>query len=112
MVILARIACLWHFIQARSIVAREGVVVGRASEAIVVCIGLNNGAIPLTILLVVEIALAKGLIAISDVDAVSIVVVVAVRPRIVLRRPCYIHLPLVLAATVIGVVVNLHLLLC
>ena len=47
--------------------------------------------------------------AIGNVDTCSIVVVVTVVRRKKIRRPCYIHLPNIVGAGRIGVVVDLHL---
>jgi hypothetical protein len=68
----------------------------------------KSGVSPLTIGLGIKITYAKGLRAIGNVDALSIVVVVTVPPHnIQLTRPCYIHLPGVLGAVRIWVVVDL-----
>jgi hypothetical protein len=93
------------------IIACEGVVAGRAREAIE-CSVYNSGAIPPTIPLGVEIAYAMIFVAIGNVDAVSVVVAVTVGVPTVLSRPRYVHLTDVVGATRIGVVVDLHLFRC
>jgi hypothetical protein len=106
--ILARIATSPRSVP---IIACEGVVEGRAREAIV-CSIYNRGAIPSTIPLRVEIAYAMIFVAIGNVDAASVVVVVTVGRRTVQSRPRYVHLTDVVGATRIGVVVDLHLGIC
>jgi hypothetical protein len=109
--LLARIASLWHFTKAQSsIIACEGVQGRRVIEAI--CFASTYSWVPCistTIRFRKENAHAIVFIAIGNVDTISIVVVVTVRaiPRI--TCPCYINLPDVVGATGIRVVVDLHL---
>ena len=60
-----------------------------------------------------KIAPAIVLIAVGDVDAGSIIVVVTGILRISrmsINRPCYNHIPLIFGAVVVRVIVDLHLL--
>ena len=81
----------------------------RVSNAIRTAGGYSGGGIPLTILLPEEIALTTAFVAIGNIDAISILVVVTVPDMHDIRtRPRHINLPDVVGAARIGVVIDLH----